>query len=209
MEAGALVLSVLLAAAPDPSPPAARTVRVRGVELAYVEEGRGQPIVLLHGFGHDYRVWSVVFETLSKSYRVIAYSRRHNFPNPQRGEAPTKQTPWRSDLAAFIAALNLGHVHLIGHSAGANLALLLAREHPRLVRSLILAEPFLESIVAGNSEAQKLPSFPFEEPFGCSRPATSSGPPASWPTPSSAGRALTIRSRRSSVGFSWTTCRGR
>jgi pimeloyl-ACP methyl ester carboxylesterase len=165
MAAGPLVLSALLLAATDRPPLPVKTVRVQGVPLAYVERGRGQPVVLLHGFGHDYRVWSAELESLSKSFRVFAYSRRHNAPNPEReGGADYTDAVAEADLAAFIRTLNLGRVHLIGHSAGAGIALLTARDHPRLVRSLILAEPVVDSVIAENAEAQALmAAIPFGE----------------------------------------------
>ena len=165
MAAGPLVLSALLLAATDTAPVSVKTVRVQGVPLAYVEKGRGQPVVLLHGFGHDYRIWSAELESLSKSYRVFSYSRRHNAPNPAReGGADYTDAIAEADLAAFIRTLNLGRVHLIGHSSGARIALLAARDHPRLVRSLILAEPVVDSMIARNAEAQALmATIPFGE----------------------------------------------
>ncbi len=165
MAAGPLVLSALLLAATDTPPLPVKTVRVQGIPLTYVEKGRGQPVVLLHGFGHDYRVWSAELESLSKSFRVFAYSRRHNAPNPEReGGADYTDAVAEADLAAFIRTLNLGRVHLIGHSAGAGIALLAARDHPRLVRSLILAEPVVDSVIADNAKAQALmAAIPFGE----------------------------------------------
>ena len=121
--------------------PKVKTIRVNGVDLAYVEAGRGEPLVLVHGFMHDYRVWLKQVEGLSQRYRVIAYSRRYRYPNaPAPQDVDVTQKANISDLAAFIRALKLGRVHLAGHSAGARLIPLLAREHPDLVRSLILGE---------------------------------------------------------------------
>lgn len=43
-----------------------RTVQVNGVELPYVDRGEGEPVVLIHGCLHDYRVWSMQVPALSK-----------------------------------------------------------------------------------------------------------------------------------------------
>src|SRR5262245_28609462 len=105
-----MLLSALLSLAPAASPPLPpiQTVRVGEVQLSYVEKGRGQPIVLLHGFGHDYRVWSAELEGLSKSYRVIAYSRRHNAPNPPRESgADHTDAVAVADLVGLIRELGL------------------------------------------------------------------------------------------------------
>ena len=51
------------------------------------------------------------------------------------------------DLSEFLMALNLGKAHLVGHSFGANTAVLTAIDHPELVHSLILAEAIVPSLV--------------------------------------------------------------
>lgn len=117
-------------------------VRVGGVELHYVERGRGEPLILLHGGQGDYRSWTPQMDDFSRSFRVISYSRRFNYPNdnPLTSSYRSAYTD-ADDLAAFIRHLKLGRVHLVGTSAGALAALVLATEHPVMVRSLVLAEP--------------------------------------------------------------------
>ncbi|MCA1615127.1 MAG: alpha/beta hydrolase [Acidobacteria bacterium] len=117
-------------------------VRVGGVELHYVERGRGEPLVLLHGGQGDYRSWAPQMEEFSRSYRVIAYSRRYNYPNDNPlAESYRSAYTDADDLAAFIRHLKLGRVHLVGTSAGALAALVLATKRPEMVRSMVLAEP--------------------------------------------------------------------
>jgi pimeloyl-ACP methyl ester carboxylesterase len=119
-----------------------KKISVNGVELHYIEKGEGEPLILLHGGQGDYRSWSSQIEALSSKYRVIAYSRRYNYPNdnpitPKYRSAYTEA----KDLAALIRKLELKSVHLVGTSAGALTALVLAIEHPQMVRTLVLAEP--------------------------------------------------------------------
>jgi pimeloyl-ACP methyl ester carboxylesterase len=123
--------------------PPVKTVHVNGVDIAYIEAGTGEPIILVHGFLHDYRVWLKQVEGLSKQYRVIAYSKRYRYPNapaPENADITLKADI--DDLVAFIHALKIDRVHLAGHSGGAAMIALLARDHPELVRSLILGEGF-------------------------------------------------------------------
>jgi TolB protein len=118
-----------------------RTVTANGTELTYIERGAGPPIVLVHGQLSDFRFWKRLIEAADDRYRVIAYSRRYFFPNVSGRTLPQFQGPRDvPDLIAFIEALKLGPVHLIGHSAGGHTALLAAIERPDLVRSLVLAE---------------------------------------------------------------------
>ena len=56
-------------------------VRVNGVELHYLEKGSGIPVVLIHGGLGDYREWNPQIERISSDYRVVAYSRRYNYPH--------------------------------------------------------------------------------------------------------------------------------
>lgn len=117
-------------------------VRVNGVDLHYVEQGRGEPLILLHGGQGDYRSWGPQIEEFSRRYRVISYSRRYNYPN-DNPLSPDYRSGFTDadDLAALIRHLDLGPAHLVGTSAGALTALLLATEHPGMVRSMVLAEP--------------------------------------------------------------------
>jgi non-heme chloroperoxidase len=98
--------------------------------------------VLVHGTLEDYRTWDGQLEALSKGYRLISYSRRYHYPNEwPKDSTDFSVTIHARDLAAFIKALNLPPVHLIGHSYGAFIAFLVARDHPEVIRSLTLGEP--------------------------------------------------------------------
>jgi pimeloyl-ACP methyl ester carboxylesterase len=117
-------------------------ILVNGVELHYVSAGTGDPLILLHGGQGDYRSWEPQIAALSRYYHVISYSRRYNYPNqnPQTATDFSVLTE-AADLEALIKALRLKKVDLVGTSMGAATALALALKHPKLVRTLVLAEP--------------------------------------------------------------------
>jgi pimeloyl-ACP methyl ester carboxylesterase len=118
------------------------TVQVNGVVLHYLDRGHGIPVVFVHGGLDDFRMWQGQIEPFAKYYRVIAYSRRYNYPNENSQiRADHSAIVEAEDLAALIRKLRLKRVHIIGHSYGALTALLLAVRHPELVRTLVLAEP--------------------------------------------------------------------
>lgn len=122
--------------------PTPTKVHVNGVDLTYVEQGHGEPLILLHGGQGDYRSWAEQIAVLAANFRVISYSRRHNFPN----ENPLSQGGHTvfddaDDLSALIKKLKLRRVHIVGTSVGAFVGLIAALRHPDQVRSLILAEP--------------------------------------------------------------------
>lgn len=113
-----------------------------GVELHYVEQGQGEPIVLVHGGLSDYREWGPQMDRFAQSHRVIAYSQRYYYPNqnlPIVDEYTTLVDA--EDLAALLHALKLERTHVIGNSSGAFIALAMALAHPALVHTLTLTEP--------------------------------------------------------------------
>jgi pimeloyl-ACP methyl ester carboxylesterase len=112
-----------------------------GVELHYVERGKGVAVLFVHGTLGDYSIWDGQLGPFADTYRVIAYSRRYNFPNTNKLRPKHSAVVEAEDLAAFIKKLDLGKVHVVGHSYGAYAALFLAVKHPELVRTLTLAEP--------------------------------------------------------------------
>jgi pimeloyl-ACP methyl ester carboxylesterase len=117
-------------------------------ELTYTERGKGQPVIFVHGALSDYRTWSPQLNSLSHRYHVISYSRRYH----QAGIATNYAADYThrrhvGDLIALIEALGLGPAHLVGHSYGGTVAALAAMERPEMVRSLILGEPSLFSVL--------------------------------------------------------------
>jgi pimeloyl-ACP methyl ester carboxylesterase len=126
-------------------PPATQTAQTadigHGIVLHYVEQGTGTPVIFVHGSLSDLEYWSDQIGPFAEHYRAIAYSRRYNYPNKNPDQPGYSAMVDAEDLAAFIHALHLGKVVVIGHSYGALTALFLAAKHPELVRALVLAEP--------------------------------------------------------------------
>jgi len=119
-----------------------KKVRVNGAQLHYIDEGKGVPVVFVHGGLEDYRAWQPQMEAFSQRYRTIAYSRRHNYPNLRIAPGTHYSAIVDADdLAALIRNLKLAPAHIVGVSYGAYTALFLAVRHPALVRSLVLSEP--------------------------------------------------------------------
>ena len=119
-----------------------KKVQVNGAQLHYVDQGKGVPVVFVHGGLEDYRAWQPQMEAFSQRHRTIAYSRRHNYPNPRVAPGTHYSAIVDADdLAALIRKLKLAPAHVVGVSYGAYTALFLAVRHPALVRSLVLSEP--------------------------------------------------------------------
>ena len=102
----------------------------------------GEPLILLHGGQGDYRSWEPQIAELSRYYHVISYSRRYNFPNENPQTATNHSVLIEAaDLAALIKALKPEACESRRHIDGCGDCADLAVQHPKLVRSLVLAEP--------------------------------------------------------------------
>jgi len=117
-------------------------VLANGYPLAIRQAGRGPALVLLHGSLNDLRAFDAQVDALALSYRVVAVSLRHCWPDAWdgRGDDFTVATH-ADDVAALVATLDLSPAHVVGHSRGGAVAIDLALRHPALVRSLVLADP--------------------------------------------------------------------
>lgn len=118
------------------------SVQLQGAALEYAEAGSGEPLVLVHGSASDGRTWHAQRDALAQRFRVISYSRRYHWPNaPIADGVDYSMMQHVDDLQALLRTLGATPAHLVGHSYGAFLCLLLALRDPSLVRSLVLAEP--------------------------------------------------------------------
>jgi non-heme chloroperoxidase len=126
-------------------------VSASGTELSYVEAGRGEPVIFVHGGLQDYRMWAEHLPKFAGRYRAIAYSRRNHFPNDASpdGVPDSAADTHGEDLAAFVRALGLSRVRIVAHSSGAHAALFFAARHPDMLVSLALNEPPATGLLAG------------------------------------------------------------
>jgi pimeloyl-ACP methyl ester carboxylesterase len=117
-------------------------LQVNGTNMAYVEQGEGVPVLLIHGAMCDHRYWAPQMEAFARRHCAIAVSLRHFWPERWDGvDDDFTIRQHTEDMAAFIAALGAGSVHLVGHSRGGHVAFRVAQHFPERVRALILAEP--------------------------------------------------------------------
>lgn len=114
-------------------------VPVEGGQLFYVVEGRGQPVILLHGGFMDHRMWDRQAAAFARQHQVIRYDMRGH------GRSPASTAPYdpAEDVAAILAHLGIERAHVVGLSMGGSFAIDFAILHPQRVRSLVLAEPGL------------------------------------------------------------------
>lgn len=150
-----LLCVLLLTVCPALAAPPLKTAHVNGVDLAYIEDGQGVPVVFVHGAIADYRYWETQREAIAQRYRFIAYSMRYHEPNRWTDDGAQYSIPTHvADLAAFIRSLNAGRVHLVGLSYGGAIAGYFALEHQDLIKTLTLADASVASLIADLPQAK-------------------------------------------------------
>jgi pimeloyl-ACP methyl ester carboxylesterase len=103
----------------------------------YEEQGGGKPLVLLHPGGADARAWAPNRDALTAHFHTYMPERRGHGRTPDV-EGPITYEMLARDTIAFLDLVVGAPAHLVGASAGANVALLVALRRPDLVRRLAL-----------------------------------------------------------------------
>lgn len=119
---------------------ALQTVQINDYAVTYTEHGSGTPLVLVHGSLCDCRYWKSQLGPLGRSFRVLAPSLRHYWPQQWDG-GPFSVDQHVDDLLSFIEQVGEGSAHVVGHSRGARVALEAALREPSRIRTLTLADP--------------------------------------------------------------------
>ncbi len=107
------------------------------IEHFYVEQGQGEPLILLHGNGEDCGYFKHQIEAFSSRYHVYALDTRGHGKTP-RGERPFTIRQFAQDLLEFMEKRQIGKAHLLGFSDGGNIAMVFAVRYPDRVEKLIL-----------------------------------------------------------------------
>lgn len=102
-----------------------------------VEQGGGEPLILLHGNGESCEYFKNQIGVFSCRYHVYALDTRGHGKTP-RGTRPFTIRQFAEDLLGFMDGRGVGRAHLLGFSDGGNIAMVFAIRHPERVDRLIL-----------------------------------------------------------------------
>jgi len=113
---------------------------VRGIETAYDDyEGRGAPVVLLHGFPFNRSMWREQAASLAPRHRVVTPDLRGHGETTVTDE-PATMEEMADDLAALLDELGIERAVVAGLSMGGYVALAFCRKYPERVSGLVLAD---------------------------------------------------------------------
>ena len=120
-----------------------KQVSVEGINISYVEKGKGNPMVLVHGIPTSSFLWRNVIEELSAHGRVIALDLPgFGFSDPpQNGDY--RISSYAHIFGCFLEALSIEGATLVCHDLGGPIVLTYALRHPDKYERLIILDTFL------------------------------------------------------------------
>jgi pimeloyl-ACP methyl ester carboxylesterase len=118
---------------------------VNGVRLHYLSAGKGDPVVLLHGFAETSHMWLPLISRLADRHTVIAPDLRGFGQSSAPDDGYTKKA-MAQDIHALVQNLGYNRIRLVGHDIGLMVAYAYAAQHPAEVDRLVLMEAFLPGI---------------------------------------------------------------
>ena len=125
-------------------------VVVNNFPIQYLEAGKGNSLLFVHGAISDYRLWEMYIPFFSKERNVTAYTQRYHGTEPWNDNAEHySRAQHVSDLIGFIEELELQPVDIVTHSYGGGVALQAMLKRPDLFRSGIHYEPAMSNHLEG------------------------------------------------------------
>jgi pimeloyl-ACP methyl ester carboxylesterase len=115
------------------------TTRVKDVLLHYVTFGRGEPVVLLHGWPQTWYEWRKIMPALAERYTVIAPDMRGLGDSSKPATGYDKRTV-AADIYELVRQLGFERIFLVGHDWGGPVAYAYACAHPEDVRKLVILD---------------------------------------------------------------------
>jgi len=129
-------------------------VKVGDVQIFYQEAGRGDPLLLIMGWGADSTGWALQVPAFSAEFRCVAFDNRGCGQSDQP-DVPYTTRLLASDAVGLMDALGIERAHVAGLSMGGMIAQEIAINHPERVRTLqlhaTLARPDAYLVAVGRS----------------------------------------------------------
>jgi pimeloyl-ACP methyl ester carboxylesterase len=144
---GIVVSAAIIAPAPAQGPIAisSRYAEVNGTKLHYLIAGKGDPVLLLHGYAQTSHMWRPLMAELAKTNTVIAPDLR-GFGASGRPEGGYDKKTMAQDIHALASSLGIKRSGVAGHDIGLMVAYAYAAQYPETVQGIVLLDAFLPGV---------------------------------------------------------------
>ncbi|KQV61444.1 alpha/beta hydrolase [Duganella sp. Root198D2] len=118
---------------------------VNGVRIHYLAAGKGDPVILLHGYTQSSHMWLPLIAQLSKEHLVIAPDLR-GFGQSGLPQGPYTKSVMAQDVHALAVSLGIKSAKVVGHDIGLMVAYAYAAQYPQEVSKIALMDAFLPGV---------------------------------------------------------------
>jgi pimeloyl-ACP methyl ester carboxylesterase len=117
-----------------------RYVDAQGIKLRYIEQGAGEPVVLVHGLGNTVDTWtsSGIVQALASTYRVVAFDARGHGKSDKPHDPRLYGREMTNDVIRILDHLGIQRAHIVGYSLGGHLVSQLTTLRPERFLSATL-----------------------------------------------------------------------
>jgi len=122
-----------------------RFADVNGVRLHYVVAGKGDPVILLHGYTQSSRMWRPLMVELARAHTVIAPDLR-GFGQSAKPTSGYEKKTMAQDVHALATSLGFRRASIVGHDIGLMVAYAYAAQYPTEVDRIVLMDAFLPGV---------------------------------------------------------------
>jgi len=136
----ALLVSLCPALAAAQAQPNSRVFDSGGVQIRYVDQGSGDPVLLMHGFGGRLEFWEITgiaAGLTTAGFRVIAYDARGHGNSAKPHDPEQYGDEDVEDALRLLDHLSIERANVVGYSRGSGIASQLVAQHPNRLRSVV------------------------------------------------------------------------
>jgi len=125
--------------------PQSQFAEVNGVRLHYLSAGKGDPVILLHGYTESSHMWLPLIAQLARDHLVIAPDLR-GFGQSGLPPGPYTKSVMAQDVHALAVSLGIKSAKVVGHDIGLMVAYAYAAQYPQEVSKIALMDAFLPGV---------------------------------------------------------------
>ncbi len=111
---------------------------MNNISLNYTVLGQGEPLIIIHGLFGSSRNWKTLAKSFAETFQVILLDLRNHGDSPFDSEMDFPVMV--QDVLGLMQQLDIQSAHILGHSMGGKVAMMLAQQNPDKVLKLVIAD---------------------------------------------------------------------